>query len=200
MATDEGRDVVRLDDAGFDALLAAARGESDPSPQSTAVLARPELAGPITAALEPVVELSLVIADTGLRQVHRGWLNLESGLLLLAVRGDERQVLSCPPAFLASMLARLVHLGPRKVGARGAQPLTDEAVSDLCGDNDVERQAALAATDARYAWQLTASWEGGGRELIAVDGDDGLYVATDKGLEPTTASVVYRALTALLPA
>lgn len=42
-------------------------------------------------------------------------------------------------------------------------------------------------------------WVGGGRRLLAVDGDIGVYVAVDDGLVPATTTAVYRALTTLLP-
>lgn len=191
---------VRLDEDGFAALLTAARGVGDPSPDTMRVLAREGLVGPLTAALEPLVEVFLTVADSSTRQVHRGWLTFEDCLLLLAVRGEVKQLMPLPPGFLPSVLARVVSIGPRKVGRREAIPVAPELAANVVSEDGQTRAVALREVRARFAWHLTARWQGGGRELTVVDGERGLFIAADEEMLPVTATAIYRALTVLLPA
>ena len=199
IVAEDSSPVVRLDDGGFAAVLAAARGEAEPDPEVAEVLARPELVGPLTAATEPLVTLSLTIASADLRQEHRGWLTYDDGLLLLAVRDSVRQLLPVPPAMLAVTLARLVRIGPRKVGDRTSRPLGGDLQGQLFDRDAGVRARALQEAGNRYAWSLVVSWAGGERRLVATDGESGLCIVDDDRLVPVSPTFGYRLLTTVLP-
>ena len=85
----------------------------------------------------------------------------------------EVQELSFPPAFLTAALVRLTRMRPRRPDATGPD----------------------------FAWELSATWDGGSRHLIATDGPDGIRITdpVDGSARPATNTEVYRILSTLLP-
>lgn len=204
-----GTGALRLDEAGFDALVAAtAPGGSPPAPVPAAVPAVAAVLadGRWRTALEVVhaatARLTLTVAGPDARLVHRGWVRPDGCVLLLAVHGDERQLVLHHPAFLAAGLVRLTRIRPRRLEhERSPVPLDAWTRDHLTTADPAIRQAALGAAGAGFAWRLEL--RAGDREqvLTAVDGSGGIHVHDpDAGvLLPTTNTAVFRVLSALVP-
>jgi hypothetical protein len=182
----EGSGAVRVDEEGFAALLA---GEQ-PGPE------------PVLAVIAaPLVTLGLTVAGTDTRLEHRGWFTREDGALLLGVRPGVFQLAAHDPAFLTAALVRLTRMRPRKVAEREPVELPAERLPDLVSPDEAVRRAALAAVGADFAWHLAVRWDGGQRDLVAVDGPHGLHLVDPEAprLVPVTNSTAYRILSRVLP-
>ena len=171
------------------------------------------------AVRAPSGRLQLDVANPRTVAVHRAWLTPDAVALLLALNDDRRDdrhdLLTVPPDALPGLLARTVHLGPRKDPARGRRAVPPGAADDLV-HADAHRRAAVfeaaGATERHFAWRLQTVWpddetSGGltGRGLAVLDGPDGMFSVEedDTGghgevLVPTNATQVWRALTSLL--
>ena len=168
------------------------------------------------AVRAPTSRLQLDVSNPRTVAVHRAWLTPVAVALLLAVRDDLHDLLTVPPDALPGLLARTVHLGPRKDPSRGRRAVPPGAADDLV-HADAHRRAAVfeaaGATERHFAWRLQTVWpeddsSGGltGRGMAVLDGPDGMFSVEedDTGghgevLVPTTATQVWRALTSLLP-
>jgi hypothetical protein len=204
--------VIRLDEKAFQTLVA---GKQDTVPQQQA-LAVPGVGEALEAVRAPLAVINVDVTSRAVHQTHRAWVDPEAAALLLAVHGDERQLLAAPPALLASGLARVLRIGPRRVGARAPRPAEPEVLADLYSETEILRHSAFdalaaggAAADgtaggvaADLAWSIGLSSAGEDRWLSAVDGPDGLWLVTGDEhaprLEPVTATDVWRRLTTLL--
>jgi hypothetical protein len=184
-----------------------------------------EADGPPDEALRPAVEavrspssrLQLDVSNPGAVAVHRAWLTPTTVALLLAVRDDLHDLLTVPPDAVPGLVARTVRLGPRKVpSSRGRRAVPPGQADDLVHPDPHRRLAAFeaaGATERHFAWRLQTVWPDTstatgltGRGLAVLDGPDGLFSVEedDTGgrgevLVPTTASVLWRVLTSLLP-
>ncbi|ABL83660.1 MULTISPECIES: hypothetical protein [unclassified Nocardioides] len=210
---DPGSGVLRLDDAGFAALVAAtAPGRPAPAaevvPALAAVLADERWRVALEVVHGAMARLTLTVAGRDARLVHRGWVRPDGCTLLLAVRDEERQLVLQPPDFLAASLVRLTRIGPHRVDhARSPVPLDAWTRDHLTDPDPAVRQAALAAigvAGAGLAWRLEVRAGDHEQDLTAVDGPAGIHVhLPDPGgdlLLPTTSTAVFRLLSALLPA
>lgn len=198
--------VVRLTDTDFQDLV---RGEAAPSLADA--LSVPGVPEALDAVRSPLAVLNVAVAGRSRLLSHQAWVTPDAVALLLDVREGERQLMALPPALLASGLARLLRLGPRRVAER-APARADGAVlaaradsavlADLFSATEVLRRSAFETLDVDLAWNLGLSWPGGDRWLSGLDGKDGLWlVAGDEAaprLEPSTATDVWRRLTTLL--
>lgn len=190
--------VIRLDESAFQSLVA---GGQDTVPQQQA-LAVPGVGEALEAVRAPLAVINVDVTSPAVHQTHRVWVDPEAAALLLTVHGDERQLLAAPPALLASGLARVLRIGPRRVGARAPRPVEPDVLADLYSETEILRRSAFDALAADLAWSIGLSSAGEDRWLSAVDGPDGLWlVAGDEHaprLEPVTATEVWRRLTTLL--
>jgi hypothetical protein len=209
--------VIRLDEKAFQGLVA---GGQDTLAQQQA-LAVPGVGEALEAVRAPLAVVNIDVSSPAVHQTHRAWVDPEAAALLLAVHGDERQLLAAPPALLASGLARVLRIGPRRVGARAPQPAEPDVLADLYSETEILRRSAFDAlaaggavhrspdggtagsgVAADFAWSIGLSSAGEDRWLSAVDGPDGIWlVAGDEHaprLEPVTATEVWRRLTTLL--
>jgi hypothetical protein len=202
--------VIRLDELAFQTLVA---GKEDTVPQQQA-LAVPGVTEALEAVRAPLAVVNVDVTSPAVHQTHRAWVDPEAVALLLAVHGDERQLLAAPPALLASGLARVLRIGPHRVGARAPRSAEPDVLADLYSETEILRRSAFDAlaaggTDgtaggvaANLAWSIGLSSAGEDRWLSAVDGPDGLWlVAGDEHaprLEPVSATEVWRRLTTLL--
>jgi hypothetical protein len=198
---DDSTQVVRLDDEGFETLVAAAAsGETE---EYAAVLAAEGVTPAMAAVSASLVQVRLDVAGQEVIQSHRAWLDLETAAFLLAVHDEERQLLVTAPRYAAAGLARLVRLGPRKVGPRDAVPIETDVLEDLFHADWMRRRSALILAGADLAWTLVAVWEGGERLMTVVDGKSGAYLVEmrDEGwvLAPVDATFLWRRLTTVLP-
>ncbi|MCD4525271.1 hypothetical protein [Nocardioides sp. cx-173] len=184
--TDAASGAVRLDDEGLAALLA---GEQ-PGPE------------PLLAVIaEPTVTLGLAVAGVETRLEHRAWVTRESAALLLGVRPGLFQLMAHDPAFLTAALVRLTRMRPRRVEDREPVDLPAERLPDLVAADETVRRAALAAAGADFAWHLSLRWQGGQRDLVAVDGPRGLHLGDPAAprLVPVSNTTAYRILSTALP-
>jgi hypothetical protein len=193
----DGR-VLRLTDDDFQDLV---RGETS-SPSLADALALPGVPEALEAVRSPLAVLNVAVAGRGHIQSHQAWITPDAVALLLDVREGERQLMALPPALLASGLARLLRLGPRRVAARAAHEVDGEELADLFAETEILRRSAFDTLAVDLAWNLGLSWSGGDRWMSGVDGSRGLWlVAGDEAaprLEPSTATNVWRRLTTLL--
>ncbi len=196
---------LRLDRAGFDALVAATTpGAPTPAvPAVAAVLADERWRTALGVVPGATARLTLTVAGPDARLVHHGWAHPAGCVLLLAVHADERQLVLLHPAFLAAGLVRLTRIRPRRVDhERSPVPLDEWTRGHLTAADPAVRRAALATVGAGFAWCLELRAGDGEQALVAVDGPDGIHVHdADAGvLLPTTNTAVFRVLAALVPA
>lgn len=195
---------VRLDQAGLDSLLAAAGHDGHESrgghPDAVLALGSGRLDAAMEAIARPLVTVDLTVAGIDTRLEHRAWLTPGAGALLLGVRPGLFQLTSFDPAFLTAALVRMTRMRPRRGTAPGRLlrfPVS--RLPELVGSDDEPRRRALADAGADFAWHLTARWDGGDRDLTAVDGPRGLHLATAGALQATSNTRAYRILSTLLP-
>ena len=105
------------------------------------------------------------------------------------------------PAYLTAALVRLTRLRPRRVDAAGPVRATAALLDELVADDALVRVPALAAVAATHAWRLRIDWDGGRRELAAVDGETGVHLAEPGAdvLVPVSNTGVYRIFSTALP-
>lgn len=180
--------LVRLDDAGVAALLGGDDLEQEGLLPAQETLRR------------PLVTLEVLVAGASL-QLHRTAVDAERAVVLLAVRPGLHQLMVLPPSHVAAALVRMTRSGPRRAsaGARRAAP-TEAVARLLSADGDVRRDV-LEEVGATLAWRLRVGWEGRHRDLVAVDGADGLHVVDedDGALLPVSATSLYRVFSTALP-
>ncbi|MCY7402424.1 MAG: hypothetical protein LH477_15980 [Nocardioides sp.] len=185
--------VVRLDDEGVAALL----GGDD----HLAVLPHMERAGLRTAQdtlRRPVVTLEVLVAGSSL-QLHRVAVDAERAVLLLAVRPGLHQLMVLPPSHVAAALVRMTRTGPRACGS-GRRAAPAQAAARLLSADADERRDVLLEAGAALAWRLRVVWNGERRDLVVVDGTDGLHVLDDEeALLPVSATTLYRVFSTALP-
>lgn len=180
--------LVRLDDAGVAALL-----DGDDLEQAGLLPAQETLR-------RPLVTLEVLVAGASL-QLHRTAVDAERAVVLLAVRPGLHQLMVLPPSHVAAALVRMTRSGPRRASAGARRAAPAEAVARLLSaDTDVRRDV-LQEAGATLAWRLRVGWEGEHRDLVAVDGADGLHAVDedDGALLPVSATTLYRVFSTALP-
>lgn len=200
--SDHDTGAVRVDEEGLAALLSAARGDdATPHPDAVTALASGRLDAAVAAIGAPLVTLGLVVAGTSTRLEHRAWVTPQGAALLLGVRPGVFQLMAQDPAFLTAALVRLTRMRPRRVAERAVVEVAAERLPDLVAPDEAPRRAALGEAGADFAWHLSARWDGGGRDLVAVDGPRGLQLAEPgtARLVPVSNTTAYRILSTLLP-
>jgi hypothetical protein len=148
----------------------------------------------------PAVTIEVLVAGSKVLR-HRVWVDGERAVLVLAVRPGHHQVMVLPPGHLGAALVRMTRVGPRRGSGgqrRTVQP--DAPVRLLAADPDV-RRAELHEVGATLAWRLRVGWDGEHRDLVAIDGPDGLSVVDDEAgvLLPVSATSLYRVFSTVLP-
>lgn len=193
----DGR-VLRFTEGDFQDLVL---GEES-SPSLADALAVPGVPEALKAVRSPLAVLNVAVAGRNRLLSHQAWVTRDTVALLLDVREDERQLMALPPTLLASGLARLLRLGPRRVAERSRCTVDGSALADLFSETEILRRSAFETLEVDLAWNLGLSWPGGDRWMSGVDGRSGLWlVAGDEAaprLEPTTATDLWRRLTTLL--
>ena len=195
-------DLLRVDRAGFDALVDAHRSPDGASPDARSVLAAiagGPLGGALAVATAPRASLVLTVAGPDTRLVHRAWLSPAGCALLLGVHEDLFQLVPQHPAFLPAALVRLARLHPRRrTGTATPTSVDDVTVQALLDPDRSVRRATLAGLDATYAWRLRGD---DGPELTVVDGPSGVrvHVPETGTLVPTTNTAIYRLLSTVVP-
>lgn len=188
---------LRLTDEEFDGLIQA---EGPDAPELADV--SPGVLVALEAVQAPLAAVQIDVSSRRHVQQHQLWVNESSLGMLLDVKDDERQLTAAPPDLLPSSIARLIGLGPRRVGARAARVADPEVVHDLHDESELLRGSSFDVLGMDWAWRIEASLPGDSLALAGVDGADGLWlVARDPEkllLEPTTATSVWRLLTRLL--
>lgn len=189
--------VVRLDDAGVAALLP---GGDDLDPGTARDLARAGLRPALETLRRPLVTLEVLVAGASL-QLHRASVDAERAVVLLAVRPGLHQLMVLPPSHLAAALVRMTRTGPRRTSGTQRRTAPAEASTRLLSADAGVRELVLHEAGATLAWRLRVGWDGAHRDLVAVDGPDGLHVLDeDTGtLLPVTATALYRVFTTALP-
>lgn len=186
--------VVRLDDAGVAALM----GGGDLEPAVAADLDRAGLLPALDTVRRPVVTLEVLVAGATL-QLHRVAVDVERAVALLAVRPGVHQLMVLPPSHVAAALARVTRTGPRRASGTG-RAATPGAVTRLFSADADARREVLHELGSTLAWRLRVGWDGEHRDLVVVDGADGLHVVDDEGaLLPVTATTLYRVFSTALP-
>lgn len=188
--------VVRLDDAGVAALL----GDGDLDEAATAELAGAGLRPALDTVRRPVVTLEVRVAGSSL-QLHRIAVDGERAVVLLAVRAGLHQLMVLPPSHVAAALVRMTRTGPRRAPASGPRPAPADALPRLLSDDADVRHDALRAASATLAWRLRVAWDAEHRDLVVVDGADGMRVLDeeDGALLPVSATTLYRVFSTALP-
>ena len=208
LSLDAETSTLRLDEAGFEALVRAASGSEsgdgvEEQDEVRVVLAEPGYAAALQAVARPGVRVRVDVAGRALTQTHLAWADLDTVALLLTVHDDELQLLATAPQHLAAAVARVVRLGPRKVGEREPAPLEPDVLEDLFHADDLRRLSAMTVVGADLAWTLAVEWPGGERLMCVVDGAAGLHLVEPDGdrwtLTPVTATLLWRRLTTMLP-
>lgn len=191
---------LRLDDDRLVALLAAA-DDSSPDPELVAALHGSGSTAVLATVRAPEVTLDLVVAGASSVLVHRAWVDPDRAVVVLGVRAGLHQVMVLPPAHVAAALVRMTRLRPRRTGPRAPRPHPAGGLDALISTDDEVRSAALAATEAGFAWRLGVSWAGSpSSEVTATDGRNGLFLADEVALHPVSNTIVYRAFTTVLVA
>ena len=188
--------VVRLDDAGVAAVL----GDGDLDDAATAELAAAGLGPALVTVRRPIVTLEVRVAGSS-TQVHRIAVDAERAVVLLAVRPGLHQLMVLPPSHVAAAVVRITRTGPRRSPAGGPRPAPADAVARLLSDDSAVRHDALRAASATLAWRLRAAWDAEHRDLVVVDGTDGMHVLDeeDGALLPVSATTLYRVFSTALP-
>ena len=103
----------------------------------------------LAAVRAPLAVINVDVTSPAVHQTHRAWVDPEAAALLLAVHGEERQLLAAPPALLASGLGRVLRIGPRRVGARAPRPAEPDVLADLYSETEeILRRSAFDALAA----------------------------------------------------
>jgi len=188
--------VVRLDDAGVAAVL----GDGDLDDAATAELAAAGLGPALVTVRRPIVTLEVRVAGSS-TQVHRIAVDAERAVVLLAVRPGLHQLMVLPPSHVAAAVVRITRIGPRRSPAGGPRPAPADAVARLLSDDSAVRHDALRAASATLAWRLRVAWDAEHRDLVVVDGTDGMHVLDeeDGALLPVSATTLYRVFSTALP-
>lgn len=159
--------------------------------------------GAVTAVCDPLVVGTVdVTGQHGLVR-HHVWVGETTAALLLHVTGDQHQLMALPPSLVPSGLARVLRIGPRKVGDREPRSADPAQLGGLFATDEVLRRSALGALSCRLAWQVALSWEAPGQDrwLAGLDGREGLWLVTGDEraprLTPVTATDVWRRLSTL---
>lgn len=168
----------------------------------------------VEAIAQPLCVLRLTVTSTKGHQQHEAWLRPGVSTLVLGSEDGSRELVATAAPFIPALVARVVRLGPRKVGERDSIVNPAHVIED-CFAAEATRRAdgfsRLRLPNARWwAWEAEMVWPDGsgeltGRRFTAFDGSHGLFlVQTEEDsartrLQPTTASFAWRALTAMLP-
>lgn len=194
---------VRLDPEAFDHLVAVVGGNVKPDGPVETLIESGAVDTVLSTMRAPLARLRLQVAGESVVQRHEGWVRREVAGLKLEVHAREYQLSAIEPQFLAAGLARVVRLGPRKVGARAAMPVEADVVDDLFHPDDMRRISALKEIGAGFAWTLAVSWPGGAVTATVVDGEQGAFLVTgdeELTLQPLSPTDLWRRLTTALPA
>ena len=159
IAVEDG--VVRLDDAGVAALL----GGRDAGASAAHDLERAGLGPALETLKGPVVTLEVLVAGASL-QLHRGAVDPERAVVLLAVRPDLHQLMVLPPSHVAAALVRMTRVGPRRTSARDRRPAPAEASVRMLSADAGVRQRALREAGVALAWRLRVGWDGEHRDRV----------------------------------
>jgi hypothetical protein len=179
--------VVRLDDAGVAALLSA--DDVDVAGLGPA----------LPTVRRPLATVEVLVAGESI-QLHRAFVDAERAVVLLAVRPGLHQLMVLPPSHLAAALVRMTRTGPRRGAGREARPAPAEASTRLLSEDAAVRREVLHEARATLAWRLRVGRNGEHRDLVVVDGQDGLQVLDDEqgALIPVSATSLYRVFSTAL--
>lgn len=117
---------LRLTDEEF-ARLIQAEGAAAPALADVS----PGVLVALEAVQAPLAAVQVEVSSRRQVQQHQLWVNESCLGMLLDVKDEERQFNAAPPDLLPSSIARLIRLGPRRVGAREARIAEPEIVEDL---------------------------------------------------------------------
>lgn len=217
---DAGTARLRIDAGSFELLVAACSEEGLATSADAAGLRAAGVLteqGPhrslrpgLSAVLGPTCQLRATVAGAETSLLHQGWVTPSAAALLLEVHQGVYDFVTLPPDLVPVSLARMVRLGPRRVGAREPVLLPDGMIDDLWHEDAGRRREALGllgGAKGRWAWRAEMVWPTSdgrleGTWVAAVDGPDGLYLVEGDGggtLRPSTASEAWGYLVTLLP-
>jgi len=196
---DERTGLLRCDDEGLEALL----GHSD-GPGT--IWADDRTHAALDAVTGALAQGRLVVGGADGVLDHRWWVAPGAAAFFLAVGDGCGDLVGAHPTHVPGRLARLVHLGPRRVdGVRAPHAVDPELLEDALHPSDLRRSSALTALDAHLAWRLdvqgTADDPSAERTMTVLDGAHGLWLVgseTPIALHPTTGTAIWRRLTTVL--
>jgi len=198
---DEDTGRVRVDTEAFDALVASATGARGPGGPVADLLASGAVDPLLSAVRAPSVRWWVTVAGEEKVRRHEGWATSGVAALRLAVTADEHQLVAVEPQFVPAGLARVVHLGPRKVGARTPRTVPGVTARDLFDADERRRTRALRALEVSFAWSLAVDGDRGRADVTVVDGPLGPFLVTDVGtgspaveLRPVSPTQLWRSL------
>ena len=188
--------VVRLDDAGVAALLP---GGDDADRATVRDLERAGLRPALETLRHPLVTVEVLVAGATV-ELHRVAVDAEHAVVLLPVRPGLHQLMVLPPSHLAAALVRMTRTGPRTASARERRTAPAQAATRLLSADAGVRQAVLQEVGATLAWRLRVDWDDEHRDLVAVDGPDGVHVLDEEAgaLLPASATMLYRVFSTVL--
>jgi len=229
---------IRLPRAAFDLLMKRVRGGGergdlghldDLDIRMDGGGELPALRAAAAALREPVCTMILRLQDAdGRRQVHEGWIDGRTAVILLADAGDQGdeaalcELAAVHPDFLPEAVARITRLGPRRgpaavVPLRLRLPEIEELTSPDPADRAaaVERLAAAGlsenacngarslATGLVGRWELMLRWtpapgSAGRRGIHVIDSDAGLWLLEPAGSDLLAWPVTATAIWRLL--
>lgn len=209
---------VRLDDAGFDALIeCAASPDGAGDPEAAMALASGRLDPAMSAIFNPEVTVTVELADAGRALAHRIWVSGRWATYLLDAPGDgePRRLLTDARSFLPASLALLVDIRSTNVDSSDPVVADPAQLEAMFAADEVDRRAALTAVAATRAWRVTvtdvidddprhreASRGEQARRVVMTDGPGGIRLWDQAGdrFEPITNTRAFRILTLTVPA
>lgn len=191
---------VRLDEAGFDALLDCA-GSPDlvGDPAASLALASGRLDPAMSAIFNPEVGVKVELADFDSLLVHRIWGGDVWAAYLL---GEQpMRLFADARTFLPAGLARLLDIRPTNVAERTSVEGDVAQIDDLFDGDAARRQAALRTLTADRAWRITSTAGDESRQVVMSDSPGGLRLwdRAEGTFEPVTNTLAFRILTVTAP-
>lgn len=201
---------LRVDADGFDELVAAAAARPAGA-TADGPLADPRVRAGLAAVVQPVCRLHVEIATRNTIQSHRAWVDDDAATFLMQTPTPSFVVNVVQPQFVPAVLATVCRLGPRRVGDRDVVRVPATTADRLFDPSEAVRAQAfaeLAIDGSKWVQRVTATWPtpdgaAGGRGVVALDGDCGVYLLVPEegavALAPSSASDVWLHYVGLLP-